>query len=390
MELKKVLFIEDNDSFASNVKEEFRSNNVDVIHIRDDSEIDTVMSSRSDFQLVVMDWLLDGESSLIARLCLTKIRNRWFVPVIIWTEELDIFKGEADDIYKDFPAACIRPFSKNDVTYKALYNCLIEWYQSPPMNFFEHFRQGIYSSIETAFYKLAEQSLDDLVRGLKTYLEVGSNSKEVDVDHAVGVIFRLIEREVYLRDRFIDEFKEIIRNLNFINPPQSKRDRELISKLQDLYMYFKPRPDDAIIRTGDMLEINLNDKTFQAIVMTPACDLANAGKTVYLTMNLIHEAQDEGDKKKLDKWAYVDDGKTFLVCHHEILVAKNITLEVNTDPDKKSIMLYSHQFTTISGEKISFKRTKRLEEPYRSDLLHHYVSYAGRIGVPDFSSLTLK
>jgi hypothetical protein len=254
------------------------------------------------------------------------------------------------------------------------------------MNFMDHFRKAIYSSIEMTFFQLADHSSDDLVIGLKELTMIGDNEKEINIEHTVDVIMRLVEREMIVNDSFITELKNIIDKLQ-IGKQQTKLEKKKPSTLQDLYMFYKPRQEDSIIKTGDIVEISYgnsnNNEKIKAIVMTPACDLANPGKTEYLTLDLIHETTIYADREN-DKWFFIDNEQPYVVCHHEILVLKNKSLLNKSMKD--SVMLYTHEFTTMTDENISFTRYKRLDEPYRSDLLHHYVSFAGRIGVPEFKA----
>ncbi|NJN98032.1 MAG: hypothetical protein HC875_30110 [Anaerolineales bacterium] len=52
--------------------------------------------------MIVLDWLLDGENSISAKLCLNTIRAKYFVPVVIWTDQLERYEDEAEEVKKTF------------------------------------------------------------------------------------------------------------------------------------------------------------------------------------------------------------------------------------------------------------------------------------------------
>lgn len=91
MELKRVLLIEDNPDVRQSIVREFGSEGIEIIEITDYDDLEKHFTSLLPFQMVVLDWLLDGENDNDALLCLNKLRGTCFVPVVIWTEELEIY-----------------------------------------------------------------------------------------------------------------------------------------------------------------------------------------------------------------------------------------------------------------------------------------------------------
>jgi DNA-binding response OmpR family regulator len=101
MELKDVLIIENDEGMAHHVFEEFTKHEIKITHVTDDKGLEKRIKDNQ-YQMVILDWYLDEMSSDLARLCLEKIRQTSFLPVVIWTDELDSFNGEADDVYRIF------------------------------------------------------------------------------------------------------------------------------------------------------------------------------------------------------------------------------------------------------------------------------------------------
>lgn len=398
MELKKVLIIENDKGMAHSVIEDFKKKGVEIAHAIDDRQVNGYLKEQ--FQMVILDWHLevdDNTSSVLARLCLEIIKQHFFIPVVIWTGELAAFKAEEIDVYKIFPQAMIHAYSKDDVKFDNLLQLLNEWHKLPPLSFAEDLRRTITLSTEIALYSLAEHSHDQLAAGFKTLIQ-GESAPQADVEHIVQVFTRLIEREIYRDKEFVSAIRKTVEQLSLANVPTTKAGREnlrrVISSIQELYMFYQSPSDDIIVRSGDYIDLDVSseNKSFlrKAIVITPACDLANPGKTLYLRLALVEEILPENINNKLaeSEWDFKDDGKHLKVCFHQLFILKNDTLAASKEKPK-FVMSYSHNYKTLNDDQVrAFKRIKRLAEPYLSDLLHSFVSHAGRIGQPDFSAAT--
>jgi hypothetical protein len=267
----------------------------------------------------------------------------------------------------------------------------------PPLSLSEDLRQAMSMSTERALYSLAEHSIDDLATGLKTLIKTDP-TPEIDIEHIVQILSRLIERELYLNTTFIKNIRDLVEELSLANNPTTQQDKrkakKIVSSIQDLYMFYRPPEDDAIVRTGDLVELGLKDedgnpKLIKAVVLTPACDLANPGKTLFLRLAIVENIpEDDANKPPDSEWGFVESGKKFRVSFHQLLVVKNKDLSSSED-NSKFVMSYKHNYVALNRpDDLNLKRIKRLEEPYRSDLLHSFVSHAGRIGQPDFSAST--
>jgi|GEM_PF-2156044 len=392
MELKNILIIEDDSTLRDSVIGEFQTKGINV-QAGEPGSLDEYLATPHQFQLVILDWLLYGDSSDLAKVCLQKIRQAYFVPVVIWTGELKVFENELEDVKKIFPEACLHAKSKDEIGYQELLDVLIKWHERTPAKLREEFRRSIIASAEEALYRLAEHSEDDLARGLKALITLGDTS-EIDIEHAVDVLLRLVGRVIYTDQNFIDTVKQTVTELELQNPPKTKQEikteKRVESRIKELHMYYTP--SDNTVRVGDIIEIKIgNDeqaKLFKGIVITPACDLARP-RTAFLRLALIQERTTD-DTPGADKFILSfleDDKKIFEVCLHELLVIENQILTANTPVEQqKPVMLYKHHYQTLTGEPVSLKPLRRLDEPYRADLLHCFVSHAGRIGVPEFKA----
>lgn len=380
MELKRILLIEDNPEVRQNVIQEFSSEGIEIIEITDYGDLEDRLITLLPFQMVILDWLLDGETDNDAMLCLNELRKTCFVPVVIWTEELEIFEEANAKVKQMFPEACFQRHSKSNVNPQQLRQMLSEWYQQPPARLAEQFRQSVAAAVEQALYTLAEQSIDDLTKGMKTLISLGESS-EVDMEHATNVMLRVLGRQLYRDTAFTNQLKQIVTSLATSNSQASRKERRRVSQMEALYMFYQP--SDDVVRNGDIVQIKWGTSEKLAIVLTPACDLANPGKTNHLRLGSLNlQPNRNGSKAPDDRWLMTYNGQPYEVCFHEIIVLENTSSNREGDA---SVMIYNDTYQAIIGTVVFLKRVCRLDEPYRSDLLHQFVSHAGRVGRPDFT-----
>jgi hypothetical protein len=380
VQLSCVLLIEDNDQVGEAVINEFKVQDVEVVRVTNYMDLEKRFSSLPLFQMVILDWLLDGETEGDALLCLTKLREIRFVPVVIYTEEIGKFLEAKADVKSRFPEGCFQGFGKGDVNHAQLLQELSRWYEQPPARLAEQFRRSVATAVEQTLYTLAEQSIDDLTKGLKTLIDVGDGS-DVDMEHAADVMLRLMGRQLYRDAAFTNELKQIVSGLETSNPQPSKTEKQRASQMEALFMYYQP--SDNIVRNGDIVKINGDDFEKLAIILTPACDLANPDKTSYLRLAVLNLQATRKGSPPADRWPLTYDTQTYEVCFHETLAVLNKS--VSQETANKSVMLYTHKYEMATGITVSLTRECRLDEPYRADLLHSFVSHAGRVGRPDFT-----
>ena len=110
----------------------------------------------------------------------------------------------------------------------------------------------------------------------------------MDIEHSIDVLMRLVSRDVYNDGDFINELNAIIEDFQEDNEDVDEREIvKIISSIQDLHMFYKPT--DQIVRTGDIVEIDLDGNKLRAVVITPACDLAIPKRTTQLRLTVIRE-----------------------------------------------------------------------------------------------------
>lgn len=380
MELQHVLLIEDNEKVRQDVIKEFVSQGIQVVQVNDYLSLEQKLPALPPFQMVILDWLLDGETEYDALLCLTKLRETRFVPVIIWTEELGKFKESESEVRARFPEAYFLGLSKSEVNHQILRQELSRWHEQAPVRLAEQFRQSVATAVEQTLYTLAEQSIDDLTKGLKTLIALGEAS-DVDMEHATDVMLRIMGRQLYKDTAFKKELKQIVSRLEISNPHPTKTEKQRASQMEALFMYYQP--SDSVVRNGDIVRVKGDTFEKLAVILTPACDLANPGKSDYLRLAVLNLQPNRKGSPPADRWSLNYAAQAYEVCFHETLAVFNKS--VSQDTANRSVMLYTHEYELAINIAVSLSREYRLDEPYRSDLLHQFVSHAGRVGRPDFT-----
>jgi len=387
MELNEVLLIENDEVTASRVEDALKSEDV-VVHLaKNDDEMVNRFADNPGIQIVILDWLLEDDSSVIAKLCLQKLRENWFVPVVIWSVEIDKYEGESDEVHEFFPSPCISKHSKSQVQAGDLLGILREWHSTPPMSIFNSFKKSATRAIDQSFYNLASHSAEDLEKGLKSLFALEEGQMEIDIEHPIDVLTRMISRIIYSDNDFISQLSEFLSALDF-SKELTKQEKKIKSMIQNYHMYYQPRSEDHRIRSGDIVKIKYriddNKVIRKAIVITPACDLAIPGKTEFVRLLSIYSSENVKDEHAYDKWVFWEEGNKKVVKFHDIVILRNESYK--DEKHRKAVMSYEHEYHTATETVVQIERLKRLEDPYRADLIHKFVSHAGRIGMPLFDA----
>src|SRR4030095_362980 len=105
--------------------------------------------------------------------CLKKIRQNRFVPVLVWTEETETFEIDLPKI-TFFPHSCIQGVSKADVTKETVVDHVNTWFESSTAaNLSGEWRSSTARAIEKSLYELAELDDKDVIRALRVFLKAG-------------------------------------------------------------------------------------------------------------------------------------------------------------------------------------------------------------------------
>ena len=381
---RRILFIDDRYEDFSDVLRDLRTT-TDVVVINGAVSLEEFLRQGKPFDAVVLDWFLGApDSAELAIVCLEKIRASRFVPVMVWTDNPEHFRQNPPP---NFPPNCITCKGKAEVTRDQVASYMTRWYtDSVPAKLANPWRQAAEGATEAAMYTLAALDNRDVLRALRL---PGSEhrSGQQDLDHAVDVLQRILSRQIGSHEGLRRTLGELLETA----PAAGKTDPGTVDPVRNAHMYYAP--GDDVVRTGDLIQWTQGGKVVMGIVVTPACDLAQP-KTECLRVILLQEASKESVPRPADVFVLHSmylEGKGFFSMegsfHRTLfLVNKTVAAEIQKFAkvkDRTTVMRYSDEFEGPDGSSMRSERICRLDDPYRSDLIHQFVSHAGRIGTPE-------
>jgi hypothetical protein len=381
---RRILFIDDRYEDFADVLKDLKSM-TEVVEIDGAASLEEFLEKEVPFDAAVLDWFLGApDSADLAMVCLEKIRASRFVPVLVWTDNPEHF---AQNPPPNFPPSCITCKGKTEVTRNHVASYLAQWYaDSVPARLANPWRQAAGGASEAAMYTLAALDNKDVLRALRL---PGSEHRggQQDLDHAIDVLQRIHSRQIGSHDGL----RSVLRLLLEEAPPADKADPATVDPVRNAHMYYTP--GDDIVRTGDLIQWTQGARVAMGIVVTPACDLAQP-RTECMRVVLLQEAFKRTGSTPADIFvldSIYQEGKGFfsMECafHRTLfLIDKAVAGEIQKTTrikDRTAIMRYSDEFEGPDGRSIRCERICRLDDPYRSDLIHRYVSHAGRIGIPE-------
>ncbi len=380
--LKRILFIDDQLQRFQGIISDFRGAGIDVVELDGAIQLEEFLEKGEPFDAVILDWSFDDASDM-AQLCLTKIKEVRFVPVLVWTEEPESFDNDLPDI--TFPHSCLQRVSKNDVTRDVMIGFVGDWFhRSTAINLSAPWRSSCARAVEQSLYKLAQLDEKDVTKALRVFIQAGGPSVDLDLDQAIEVLTRLLQRELLSDSQLSAYLKEKLSSTE----EQQDADSKTPSKVLRLHMYYSPKDD--FVRTGDIVTLQQADKKILALVATPACDLARP-RTEYLRLIVVSDPWRGSGSLPGDRCGLpflVDQGNDYQnreARFQEMISLKNVELARTSNPkDRTCVMRYSHEYESMGGQRAAISREIRVDDPYRSDLLQKFAAHASRVGVPEF------
>jgi len=379
--LETVLFIDDRIESFGKVVEDFTHAGTAVVTIEELAELDEFLPKGQPFDGVILDWFFGNpDNADLAKLCLTKIKERRFVPVYIWTENKGHFEETFDE--GDFPRSCITCRGKDEVSPENVRATFEEWYlASVPARLATAWRSAGAASLEGVLYALAGLSRQDALSALRVIVK-GEDAEEVDVEHTVTMLERLFHRQLVKQSPFREALLELLKE-------KPAGEGGTAGAIWNLHMYYDPQ--DQLVRNGDIVRWKQAGEGLVGLVVTPWCDLAQP-KTEFLRIIRLREStKTEGRPDDRVPLPYVSiDGKLVdkEARFHEVATLCNLSVAEEIKQKEKVkqrriVMRYSHEYLLSNGEKGTLERLSRLDDPYRSDLIQKFVSHGSRIGTPD-------
>ncbi len=377
-----VAIIEDDIALSQDLGERLGKSGIGFRAFNSRQDFRQSMERGDHYDAIILDWYLDDQtSSVVARLVLVEdIRDRLFVPVLIYTEERSVAQVEVPTLPAPFDR--IQVFDKEEIAPEALVGEMKKWYaQSMGAGISAIWRSVRHQALEKSLYDLDALEGENFYRTLQHIL-VMETGETPDVDHALEFLERYVQRRVLaditLRGELKKELEEAQRGL------KRRGDQEVA--LVNAHRYILPT--DFVARTGDVVEVldELRAPIAIAVCITPACDLDQC-KCFELRVVLAEERPAVSQANS--EWALPavrgsnDAGyRNFVLNFHNTMFLRDKSIGTTREERQRRLITYEHSFEDAFGHKLWLRPICRLDDPYRADLLQNFASHASRVGTP--------
>lgn len=392
--MRRVLIIEDNEETLNNLKTGFESIGLETICCYDNDSVDKALSSNISFEAVILDWffVLD-ESSNYSKNILKKLKEKYFVPVFVFTGHLTDFENQTEEEL-GYPKNMIDVHDKSIGVVELQSRIERMLKNNIAYNLSVKYRDKIHSHLEKVFFDLNASENSSLGKVLKTIYGDGEN-----IDWNNDIIVTMLHRSLISDDDFIKSISETLKNLNiddFNNPEFNKK---LLSRI--IYHYGK----SDYIRNGDIVTIRKFDDTVigYGIVVTPDCDLEQMKTRLIdiVELVIINDAKLKLKNEQImnikkynhDSFFFfpainIDDKLndfTSILKSRFILHEKDVA-ENTKYPFASKRLLYSHEFV-LNGSNVKLELICTIVNPYKAEFLQKLQTNNFRIGIPDIKNL---
>jgi hypothetical protein len=400
--LKRILLIDDECSlFKEELTKDFEKNEIYIEFCETREQAEALINSGTDFDLIILDWILDGETNILSRLFLNHLKKNSFIPVFIWSNHLEDFKSSIEMGHITYPEKMITGVTKDDVTPKVIREKVSGWFQGLlAAQLGGIYRTKLRKGLEKIFFELVELPNYDIASILKAI--VGSDD---NIDWSNDFILGLLHRELIKDTEFSRNLEQVINNAARV---VTKKKPEEHKKVLNKIMYYETNSDT--IQCGDIIRISDNENlTLCGIIVSPKCDLAQKN-TRFLEIIVLKEFQD-------DTLAMNSDIRRSIKRQNEPSFYLFPALKIeNKFQDMVAVLKSKIILEHAPGESIENqirypKALKRLEysdtflyrgnhdkkqhlellcsldEPYKSDFLQRVQSHNSRVGIPDIRDL---
>ena len=390
--VKRVLIIEDDKDTISNLKDEFADSKIESICCQNYDDVENALRNNIPFDAVILDWyfVLDGSSDYSIKI-LKELKNRYFVPVFVYTGHLPDFDNKSEDEL-GYPKNMILGFDKT-IGVNQLKNKISEILNNNlTFKLAVSYRNKSHSHLESVFFELNTTENTSLGKVLKIIYGDGKN-----IDWNNDIIITMLHRSLISDDGFTNKISEILGNVSDDVKNNPDLNRKLLSKI--LYHYGK----SDYIRNGDIIAIKDINNNFLAfgIVVTPDCDLETT-KTRFINIleirNVTDIAQNANEAKSIIKdfnngqyyplpaISFGDDTVDYVAIFKSMWV---ITEKENTAkkyPNASKRLLYSQSFITNAIE-VKLELMCSIVNPYKAEFFQKLNTHNSRVGIPDIKKL---
>jgi CheY-like chemotaxis protein len=381
--LKVVAVVDDDAALMSQLLDQLKQGGLIGRGFQSREEFLESLECGDEFDALILDWYLDdAESATIAKLLLNDLRERLFVPVLVYTDQKDDAEAEIPNLPPPFNRCGI--LDKDAVDVAKIPGELAKWYEgSFGARICSVWRSSRKKAFEKSMYELDQLEGEDFLRTLQHILLMDSGPSP-DINHALEFLERYVGRKTLadasFKEKLLEELKELLRKQI---PKKGDREAALI------HAHRYSMPSDNSARTGDIVWVERGEgfEPIVAIVLTPACDLEK--KDCFELRLAKAEAVTEGNQGigecriNAIRVKPRDDYADLVVNFHRTFYVRDTSLGATKTERQGRVIAYDHQFMDVFGGGVRLAPICRLDDPYRSDLLQKFASHASRVGIPD-------
>ena len=391
--MKRILIIEDSQETLNALREEFENSGYETVCCSDFEAVQKKLENNHPFDAVILDWFFVlPDSSEYSKTILGKIKEKFFVPVFVYTGHLTDFNEQTEEDL-GYPRNMLIGFDKtistNELNEKI--NQLTESILTYKLAI--TYREKLKSHLEKVFFELNDSENSTLGKILKTIYGDGDN-----IDWNNDIIITLLHRSLVSDDSFTSSIAQLLRTTNE-NINNSDFNKKIINKI----MYHHGKSD--FIRNGDIVIIKSTDSLVKGygIVVTPDCDLENATCRQIEVVEI--RAMDDNkmglnneSKKQIKDYKHLslfylpsiivdNELKDFVVVFkHKHLFHEKDVADGTKFPKASKRLLYSQQFT-LNDSDANIEFLCSLVNPYKEEFLQKLHNNNSRVGIPDIKNL---
>ena len=390
--VKRVLIIEDNEDTINDLKNEFDKAHIETICCRKYDDAENALRNNIPFDVVILDWyfVLDESCDYSIKI-LKELKNRFFVPVFVYTGHLPDFENKSEDEL-GYPKNMILGFDKT-IGVNELRNRISEKLSDNlAYKLSVSYRNKIHSHLENVFFELNTSENISLGKVLKIIYGDGEN-----IDWNNDILITLLHRSLVSDDDFTHKISEILRNVNDSGQNNPDLNRKLLSKI--LYHYGK----SDFIRNGDIVTIKNTDNNILAygIVVTPDCDLENKSsrQIEIIELRKLNDSDLNNDTiKDIKNYKHPslfyfpliiinNEAIDFVGFLKQKLIAQEKDITGGTKfPSASKRLLYSQSFIS-NGTEVKLELICTKVNPYKAEFFQKLNTHNSRVGIPDIKKL---
>jgi CheY-like chemotaxis protein len=376
--LRSVLVIDDRPEEVKELVDLLKAGGVTVLEVTEEEKARSLLETRPELDLVILDWYLASQTPAEALLILKTMSDHLFAPVVIWTKHSS--EVEATDL--PIPKSIVLTRDKLVVrTAERLVDEIRKWLsEHRPIKIGLFWSLGVQEDLNRALWDIQTLSGGDLSWIIDSYRRapIGAESPpptpQESARELVLLFLKSLRRNQLRNQTMVERISTEVRAMP--RPSDGEPTGAGYEKLQEFELYVAPqlRPP---IWTGDIVRV---EGVGYGIIISPACDIAQGKLQHVQLLKLRPWGEAEGlESIKGNEARVVGNAHPRYHFLPYILGSKNL---VCCFEEASSLPLKTFLERRDKGE-IEFVST--LDSPYVDNLIQRYTAFLGRLGIPDLA-----